>query len=78
MEPVGTPVAAWRCRRKLMLSWALTFFVVALVAALLGFGGVAGMSAQIGWLLAVLGVVLLIVGVFFGRGFGGRPPSTIP
>ncbi len=62
-----------------MLSWAITFFVVALVAAALGFGGVAGMSANIGWLLAVLGVVLLIVGVFFGgRGLGGRPPSAIP
>lgn len=61
-----------------MLSWAITFFVVALVAALLGFGGVAGMSAEIGWLLAVLGVVLLVVGVFFGRGIGGRPPSAIP
>lgn len=61
-----------------MLNWAITFFVVALVAALLGFGGVAGMSAQIGWLLAVLGVVLLLVGVLFGRGLGGRPPSAIP
>jgi uncharacterized membrane protein YtjA (UPF0391 family) len=53
-----------------MLSWAITFFVVALIAALLGFGGVAGMSAQIGWLLAVLGVVLVAIGVL-GRSVGG-------
>jgi uncharacterized membrane protein YtjA (UPF0391 family) len=30
-----------------MLNWAVTFFVLALIAALLGFGGVAGMSANI-------------------------------
>jgi len=59
-----------------MLSWAITFFVVALIAALLGFGGVAGMSAQIGWLLAVLGVVLVAIGVL-GRSVGGRR-SAVP
>ena len=46
-----------------MLSWALTFFVIALIAAVLGFSGVAGMSANIGWLLAVLGVIVLVVGL---------------
>jgi uncharacterized membrane protein YtjA (UPF0391 family) len=56
-----------------MLSWALTFFVVALVAALLGFRGVAGMSAEIGWLFAVLAVIFLIVGLVAGR----RPPASL-
>ena len=37
-----------------MLHWALVFFVIALVAALLGFRGVAGMSAQFGYLFALL------------------------
>jgi uncharacterized membrane protein YtjA (UPF0391 family) len=50
-----------------MLSWSLTFFVIALIAALLGFGGVAGMSANIGWLFAVLAVVILVVGMVSGR-----------
>ncbi|MCW5890836.1 MAG: DUF1328 domain-containing protein [bacterium] len=54
-----------------MLSWAITFFIIALVAAALGFGGVAGMSADIGWLLAVLGIVVLAIGIF-GRAIGGR------
>ncbi len=54
-----------------MLSWAVTFFIIALVAAFLGFSGVAGMSRDIGWLLAVLGVIVLIVGVV-GRSIGGR------
>jgi len=59
-----------------MLGWAVTFFIVALVAALVGFGGVAGMSRDIGWLLAVLGVIVLIVGLV-GRSIGGRGP-TLP
>jgi uncharacterized membrane protein YtjA (UPF0391 family) len=53
-----------------MLNWAITFFVIALIAALLGFGGVAGMSAHIGWLLAVLGGVVLAIGLL-GRALGG-------
>jgi uncharacterized membrane protein YtjA (UPF0391 family) len=58
-----------------MLSWAITFFIIAIVAALLGFGGVAGMSANIGWLLAVLGVVVLAIGLL-SRGIGG--PRSMP
>ena len=55
-----------------MLSWALTFFVIALVAAALGLGGVAGLSADIGWLFAVIGVILLVVAMVTGRRAG--PP----
>lgn len=54
-----------------MLNLAVTFFVIALVAALLGFGGVAGLSAEIGWLFAVLGVVVLIAGIL-GSAIGSR------
>ena len=57
-----------------MLSWALTFFVIALVAAALGMGGVAGLSANIGWLFAVIGVILLVVAMITGRSAG--PPIT--
>ena len=53
-----------------MLNMAISFFVIAIIAALLGFGGVAGMSAHIGWILAVLGVVVLAIGLF-GRAIGG-------
>ena len=60
-----------------MLNIALTFFVIALIAALLGFGGVAGLSADIGWLFAVLAVVILVVGLV-GRSIGGRTPSSLP
>lgn len=50
-----------------MLHYAVTFFVIALVAAILGFNGVAGMSAQIGWFFAVLAVVVLVVAMVSGR-----------
>jgi uncharacterized membrane protein YtjA (UPF0391 family) len=60
-----------------MLNIALTFFVIALIAALLGFGGVAGLSADIGWLFAVLAVVILVVGLL-SRSMGGRTPTPLP
>lgn len=44
-----------------MLNWAVTFFVFALVAAILGLGRVAGPGADLSWLFALLGV---LVGVF--------------
>ena len=56
-----------------MLNWALMFFVVAIIAAALGVGGVAGMSAHIGWLLAVIGVIVLVVSALTGRRRGGPP-----
>jgi len=56
-----------------MLHYAVVFFVIALIAAVLGFGGIAGMSAQIGWLFAVLAVVVLAVALLSGRG-----PTSIP
>ncbi len=46
-----------------MLHYALVFFVIALIAAFLGFK----LSAQFGWLFAVLAVVLLAAGLLSGR-----------
>ena len=54
-----------------MLHWALVFFAVALVASLLGFGGVAGMSAQFGYIFAILAVVMLVVYFLTGGGVPG-------
>ena len=49
------------------MHYALVFFVIALIASFLGFNGVAGLSAQFGWLFAVIAVVLLAVGLLSGR-----------
>ena len=51
-----------------MFRWAIIFAVIALVAALLGFGGVAGLSADIAKLLLIVAAVLFVVAILFGRG----------
>ena len=50
-----------------MLSWAITFFVVALIAAVLGFRGIAGMSAEIGYVLVVVALIFVAIAFFTGR-----------
>lgn len=44
-----------------MLSWVVTFLVIALIAGLLGFGGVAGASIEIAKVIFFIAVVLFIV-----------------
>lgn len=51
-----------------MLQWAIIFFVIALIAAVLGQRGVAGMSAQIGYLFVGVAVIFLLVAMLSGRG----------
>jgi uncharacterized membrane protein YtjA (UPF0391 family) len=50
-----------------MLSWALGFFIVAIIAAIFGFGGIATGAANIAqflfWLFVILFVVSLVVGL---------------
>ncbi|HTF87722.1 MAG TPA: DUF1328 domain-containing protein [Planctomycetota bacterium] len=54
-----------------MLRWAMTFLVVALIAAILGFGGIAGTSAGIAvtlfWVFVVLFLVSLVVSMISGK-----------
>ena len=51
-----------------MFRWAVIFAVVALIAALLGFGGVAGLSVDLAKIFLVVAVVVLVLGYLFGRG----------
>jgi uncharacterized membrane protein YtjA (UPF0391 family) len=44
-----------------MLGWALTFLVIALIAAALGFGSVAGAAASIAQIIFYVFLVLLLV-----------------
>lgn len=55
-------------RREWMFRWAIILAIVALVAALLGFGGIAGISADIAVILLVIAAALFVIGFFFGRG----------
>ncbi len=54
-----------------MLGWALTFLVVAIIAGVFGFGGIASASVSIAQVLffvfLVLFVVSLVAGVVRGR-----------
>lgn len=43
-----------------MLGWAITFLIVALIAAVLGFGGIAGAATGIAQLLFVVFLVLFL------------------
>lgn len=54
-----------------MLGWVLTFLVVALIAGVLGFGGIAGASIEIAKIIFFVAVVLFLVSVIFGA-FRGR------
>jgi len=51
-----------------MLHYALVFFAIALIAAVIGLRGVPGMAAEIGWLFAVLSIACLGVVLLSGRG----------
>ena len=44
-----------------MLNWALTFLVVALIAAAFGFGGIAGTSAGIAKILFFIFIALFVI-----------------
>jgi uncharacterized membrane protein YtjA (UPF0391 family) len=50
-----------------MARWAIIFFVIALVAALFGFGGIAGDAAWIGQILLFVFLILAVLSMVFGR-----------
>ncbi len=56
-----------------MASWAITFFLIALVAAVFGFGGIAGEAAWIGQILLVVFLIMAVVSMVMGR---RAPPVT--
>jgi uncharacterized membrane protein YtjA (UPF0391 family) len=50
-----------------MLNYAFLFLVIALVAAVLGFGVIAGTAATIAKVLFLLFLILFIVSLFLGK-----------
>jgi uncharacterized membrane protein YtjA (UPF0391 family) len=55
-----------------MLSWVVTFLVIALIAGILGFGGIAGVSVEIAKAIFFIAVVLFLVSAVVGLA-RGRP-----
>lgn len=60
-----------------MLRAAIIFFVIALCAYLLGAGGVAGMSLEVGRLLLFVFLVLAAISVVVGL-VSGKRPTQLP
>ena len=60
-------LANHQAERNIMLTWTLAFLIVALLAAMLGFGGIAGTAAWIAQVLFVVFLVLFLVSLFAGR-----------
>lgn len=58
-----------------MLNWVITFFVLALVAGVLGFSGVEVMSIEIARILFMIFLVLFVVSLLMRLLGGKKPPS---
>ncbi|RXA30868.1 DUF1328 domain-containing protein [Escherichia coli] len=54
-------------KETLMFRWGIIFLVIALIAAALGFGGLAGTAAGAAKIVFVVGIILFLVGLFMGR-----------
>lgn len=60
-----------------MIGWAITFFLLAIVVAMFGFGGLAGTFASIAQFLTVMFVVLFVASLLYGMVSGRttHPPA---
>ncbi len=56
-----------------MLRWAVIFLVIAIIAAIFGFGGIAGASVGIAKTLFYVFLAIFILSLLFGMGRGRRP-----
>ncbi|MGD8748057.1 MAG: DUF1328 domain-containing protein [Balneolaceae bacterium] len=50
-----------------MLRWSLSFLVIAIIAAILGFGGIAGAATWIAEILFYAFLALFVLSLIFGR-----------
>jgi uncharacterized membrane protein YtjA (UPF0391 family) len=71
LQVCGTPRTP-RQGDTTMLGWALTFLVIAIIAALFGFGNIAAGAATIAQVLFVIFLILFFVALIAGMMGGGR------
>jgi uncharacterized membrane protein YtjA (UPF0391 family) len=59
-----------------MLGWAVTFLIIALIAAVLGFGAIAGTAIEIAKIIFFVALILFVISAVFGlmRGRGTPVP----
>ena len=58
-----------------MFGWAITFLVIALIAAVLGFGGIAGVAIELAKIVFFVAIVLFLIAAVVGL-FRGRTPNV--
>jgi uncharacterized membrane protein YtjA (UPF0391 family) len=49
-----------------MLGWVVTFLIIALIAGVLGFGGIAGVSIEIAKAIFFIAIILFLVSAVVG------------
>lgn len=49
-----------------MFGWAISFLIIALIAAVLGFGGIAGTAIEIAKLIFFVALILFVVSAVIG------------
>ena len=59
-----------------MLGWALAFLIIALIAAVFGFGGIAGFAVGIAKIIFFVAIALFLISAIVGL-VRGRSP-TVP
>jgi uncharacterized membrane protein YtjA (UPF0391 family) len=58
-----------------MFGWAITFLIVAVIAAVLGFGGIAASAVEIAKIIFFVAIVLFVVSAVIGL-VRGRAPTA--
>ena len=56
-----------------MLNWAMSFLVIAIVAAIFGFGGIAVTAVEMAKILFFIFLVLFLISMAVGLIMGNRP-----
>ncbi|MEJ2378186.1 MAG: DUF1328 domain-containing protein [Pseudolabrys sp.] len=59
-----------------MLGWALTFLIIAIIAAIFGFGGIAGVAVEAAKIIFFVAITLFAISAVVGL-VRGRSP-TVP
>jgi uncharacterized membrane protein YtjA (UPF0391 family) len=70
----AAPMAARPIQEAIMIGWAISFLIVALVAAVLGFGGIATFAVDIARIIFFVAIVLFLISAVVAL-IRGRTPT---
>lgn len=56
-----------------MIGWAVTFFILGIIAAVLGLSGIAGLAINIAIIFLLVGIILVVIYALTGH----RPPPNV-